>query len=160
MKAKKKGANRICMHTSWFRSARRRLLLLPRRRQQQQLSRTLLCRLRPLLRAIPGSPGTLATRLRGISHYSTLSSIESSSPFMKDQPIGDVPEGFETLREGEATVLVPRGKSAGFYNPAQVVNRDLTIAVIRTHIEERLERGRDRPLRILEGLAATGEHVL
>jgi len=38
-------------------------------------------------------------------------------------------EAFTTLTEGRATILT-QGNNEAFYNPAQVVNRDLSIAVI------------------------------
>jgi tRNA (guanine26-N2/guanine27-N2)-dimethyltransferase len=81
-----------------------------------------------------------------------------------------VPEGFTTLTEGEATILT-QGNNEAFYNPAQVVNRDLSIAVInhfqkvraeetlnlsRSQKSKNLRTSKDGGLRILEGLAATG----
>ena len=81
----------------------------------------------------------------------------------------EVPEGYTTLTEGMATIL-QKGNEA-FYNPAQVVNRDLSIAAINYFNEmrknesmklSRLQRSKGTPanrrkgLRILEGLAATG----
>jgi tRNA (guanine26-N2/guanine27-N2)-dimethyltransferase len=80
-----------------------------------------------------------------------------------------VPDGFTTLTEGQATILT-KGANEAFYNPAQVVNRDLSIAVInyfqtvRSEDDINMSRGQrkkvrtaaDGGLRVLEGLAATG----
>src|SRR3989338_122798 len=58
-------------------------------------------------------------------------------------------------------VLVYSEADQAFYNPVQVANRDLTIAVLRTfapeyvHYRKRGER-RGRGLRVLEALSATG----
>lgn len=49
-----------------------------------------------------------------------------------------IPEGFESVSEGKATVL-SQGNSV-FYNRAQVVNRDISIAVLRWFIEEGFEK--------------------
>lgn len=45
-----------------------------------------------------------------------------------------IPEGFEGVSEGKATVL-SQGNSV-FYNRAQVVNRDISIAVLRWFIQQ------------------------
>lgn len=55
----------------------------------------------------------------------------------------------EEIIEGSARILHPKGSV--FYNPAQVVNRDLSVLVLRHH-----ERNSKKPLRILEALSATG----
>ena len=47
----------------------------------------------------------------------------------------NVPEGYSHISEGKATIL-QQGNSV-FYNKAQVVNRDLSMAVLRWFIEER-----------------------
>jgi tRNA G26 N,N-dimethylase Trm1 len=54
-----------------------------------------------------------------------------------------IPEGFTAIREGAATVLLP-SVEAVFYNPAQIVNRDLSVAVIRAFGVERLADRRER----------------
>lgn len=92
--------------------------------------------------------------------------IDSSSSFIAF--FRDIPEGYAAQSEGQATIL-QKGNEV-FYNPAQVVNRDLSIAVIN-YFEKirktenikpsRLQRNRGLPnidegLRILEGLAASG----
>ena len=51
------------------------------------------------------------------------------------QPCRQVPEGCAYVTEGTATVL-QQGNSV-FYNKAQVVNRDLSIAVLQWFINER-----------------------
>lgn len=60
------------------------------------------------------------------------------------------PQGHEELVEGLARVVFKRGQV--FYNPAQVVNRDLSVLVLRWLQRER----QHAPLRILEALSATG----
>lgn len=47
-------------------------------------------------------------------------------------------EAFTTLTEGRATILT-QGNNEAFYNPAQVVNRDLSIAVINHFQKVRAE---------------------
>lgn len=59
------------------------------------------------------------------------------------------PESFTEITEGLAKSLHPPGKV--FYNPAQVVNRDLSLLLLRHHI-----RTTQKPLRILEALSASG----
>lgn len=97
---------------------------------------------------------------------------------------GQVPEGFTSQKEGKATILIPQ-KSEAFYNPAQVVNRDLSVACLKQFAKKRREEvvdGKLKPhmfkngaprcldpaivaerrasdpeqIRILEGLAASG----
>lgn len=65
---------------------------------------------------------------------------------------GVIPEGFEELIEGAARAVYRKGEV--FYNPAQVVNRDLSVLVLRWLQRERGEGA--PPLRILEALSATG----
>lgn len=63
---------------------------------------------------------------------------------------GGIPPGHEELTEGLARVIFRSGEV--FYNPAQVVNRDLSVLVLRW-----LQRERGgAPLRVLEALSATG----
>lgn len=62
-----------------------------------------------------------------------------------------VPEGFTELTEGLARALHRQG--AVFYNPAQVVNRDLSVLVLRWLARQSAPAG---PLRVLEALSATG----
>lgn len=57
-------------------------------------------------------------------------------------------ETLEELREGLSRVLYRKGEV--FYNPAQVVNRDLSILLLRHHART------SPPLKILEALSATG----
>ena len=86
------------------------------------------------------------------------------------EPEKPVPDGFSTITEGCATILT-QGNNEAFFNPAQCVNRDLSIAVInyfqKMRKDEALQLSRnqrvklsrtskDGGLRILEGLAATG----
>ncbi|KAK9806734.1 hypothetical protein WJX72_000916 [[Myrmecia] bisecta] len=90
-----------------------------------------------------------------------------------------VPDGYTVLTEGEASIL-QRGNDV-FYNPAQIINRDISIAVLRYFVKQRAEeiksgklkrprqRGGPTPgaadkaeakdpgsIHILEGLAASG----
>ncbi|CAL5223126.1 g5591 [Coccomyxa viridis] len=54
------------------------------------------------------------------------------------QPSGlPVPEGTKTVTEGQATIL-HQGENV-FYNPAQVINRDLSVAVLRYFVKQRRE---------------------
>ena len=75
------------------------------------------------------------------------------------------PEGYTKVMEGTAATLCKvnaDGTQEVFYNPAQVVNRDLSTLAIRGYDALRRERptkkGRpaDKGLRILEALSATG----
>lgn len=88
-----------------------------------------------------------------------------------------VPTGYSVLREGSASIL-QKGNDV-FYNPAQVVNRDLSVSVLRYYVAKRADeiatgklknktRGigsirpppdADKPAEgayVLEGLAASG----
>lgn len=47
----------------------------------------------------------------------------------------EVPEGFSVLTEGKASIL--QHGSDVFYNPVQVVNRDISVAVLRYYVEQR-----------------------
>ncbi|KAK9808261.1 hypothetical protein WJX73_004388 [Symbiochloris irregularis] len=88
------------------------------------------------------------------------------------------PEGYQVLQEGKACIL-HRGNDV-FYNPAQVINRDLSCAVLQHFARERLKELQQGPVKrvrgknnvppstgnyrppsqegitVLEGLAATG----
>lgn len=63
------------------------------------------------------------------------------------KPLGTA--NMEEIIEGTTRILHPKGSV--FYNPAQVVNRDLSILVLR-----HFSRERKKPLQILEALSATG----
>ena len=96
---------------------------------------------------------------------------------VRDAPnhIDRVPAGFKTKTEGKATILQQANET--FYNPAQVVNRDLSIAVLTYFESRRREEGKAKArggkmdakgpahgkgrntkkgLHILEGLSASG----
>lgn len=62
------------------------------------------------------------------------------------------PDTFDELVEGLAHALYRKGQV--FYNPAQVVNRDLSVLVLRWLVRQRPPTA--RPLHILEALSATG----
>ncbi len=68
-------------------------------------------------------------------------------------PYNGLPEGYdEQIVEGSARAFFKRGKV--FYNPVQVVNRDLSVHVLRWFVRE---RGSEAPsIRILEALSASG----
>jgi len=51
---------------------------------------------------------------------------------------GEIPEGFQVLREGKATVIYRHGES--FYNNVQVVNRDMSCMMLRVYDDYRRER--------------------
>lgn len=54
-----------------------------------------------------------------------------------------IPEGFSSVTEGQATIL-QQGNTV-FYNKAQVVNRDISMAVLRWFIKQRgTERKRQK----------------
>lgn len=78
-------------------------------------------------------------------------------PILPKMPTSTEPP-FEELREGAAKALYQKG--AVFYNPAQVVNRDLSILILRHFQREHAipspKHPNPVPLRILEALSATG----
>lgn len=85
-----------------------------------------------------------------LSHEQPNTPPDSSSP-------PDHPPHFTELREGDATALYR--KPHVFYNPAQVVNRDLSVLLLRwlTRQPPFLTPGQpQRQLRVLEALSATG----
>ena len=57
--------------------------------------------------------------------------------------IKQAPEGYTTQSEGKATIL-QKGNEA-FYNPAQVINRDLSIAVINYYSKFRQQQQQSNP---------------
>lgn len=78
---------------------------------------------------------------------SRLPTIGAAGP---EAAAGPVPKDCEELVEGLARVIFRKGQV--FYNPVQVVNRDLSVLVLRW-----LQRQRpDKPMRVLEALSATG----
>ncbi|KAF3329183.1 putative tRNA (guanine(26)-N(2))-dimethyltransferase 2 [Carex littledalei] len=50
----------------------------------------------------------------------------------------EIPEGYTVVKEGEAQILMQTSNTV-FFNKAQVNNRDMSIAVLRTFIEKRKE---------------------
>lgn len=60
---------------------------------------------------------------------------------------------MNSVVEGSAKILVPAGKV--FYNPAQCVNRDLSVMVLRTFLKDYKNKSSDKKV-ILEALSATG----
>ena len=66
---------------------------------------------------------------------------------------------FEIVTEGLATTVNAREtdkKKAAFYNPAQVINRDLSLACIQWHVDSRLAAEPGARLTYLEALSASG----
>ena len=67
---------------------------------------------------------------------------------------------FEIVREGRVTCVNEKkpgaGKKAAFYNPAQVINRDLSLACIQWHIDQQKQIDPERKLTYLEALSASG----
>ena len=51
---------------------------------------------------------------------------------------GEVPEGFQVLQEGLATIIYRHGES--FYNNVQVVNRDISVMMLRFYDDYRREQ--------------------
>lgn len=66
---------------------------------------------------------------------------------------------FDKITEGLVKTVVERvdekTKSA-FYNPAQVVNRDLSLFMIQSYIDEKRAGGYEGELSYLEALSASG----
>ncbi|XP_031492718.1 probable tRNA (guanine(26)-N(2))-dimethyltransferase 2 isoform X1 [Nymphaea colorata] len=60
----------------------------------------------------------------------------------KPKNLHDDSAGYRILKEGEAEILIHRNDV--FYNKAQVVNRDLSIAVLRTYVDKRNEEHKVR----------------
>jgi tRNA (guanine26-N2/guanine27-N2)-dimethyltransferase len=91
----------------------------------------------------------LARALRWSRGCLAQSSVETAPP-------GVTPLGHEELVEGLARVIFRKGDV--FYNPAQVVNRDLSVLVLRWLQRERSASsgGPTAGLRVLEALSATG----
>jgi len=110
---------------------------------------------------------------RNIHQYrNKFSSLIANTPFLSETMLDEVPEGFEVITEGQASMLYEK-KEAVFYNKVQVLNRDVSIQVIRLFAEQRIiEKNRklikhntnfpDSPfplcdgIRVLDALAATG----
>ncbi len=80
-----------------------------------------------------------------------LSSVMETSG-LGDRLPGVVPEGYEELVEGSARAIYKKGEV--FYNPVQVVNRDLSVQMLRWLVRDRGPEA--PPIRILEALSATG----
>jgi len=64
-----------------------------------------------------------------------LARMASTTPKIKP---GEVPAGYKAHTESSTTILVPDSNTA-FLNPVQQYNRDLSIAVIRSWNEMRIE---------------------
>lgn len=79
-----------------------------------------------------------------------------SPPTGEGPAVSAVPDGYTELTEGRAKAVFPTGQV--FYNPAQVVNRDLSILTLR-HTVAALRAEHNSPnetYSVLEGLAASG----
>jgi tRNA (guanine26-N2/guanine27-N2)-dimethyltransferase len=60
------------------------------------------------------------------------------------------------LIKGKATVYFKKSNNQVFYNPIQEFNRDLSIAVINSYSAIHRQDSNDKPIEILEALAASG----
>lgn len=67
----------------------------------------------------------------------------------------EVPEGFILIKEGQASMLFPKENEV-FYNKVQVLNRDLSIMMLRLFAERRL---RDKEAKRLKREGLTPEQV-
>ncbi|KAF3796626.1 hypothetical protein EJ110_NYTH01769 [Nymphaea thermarum] len=67
---------------------------------------------------------------------------ERKNATTKPKSLHDDSAGYRILKEGEAEILIHRNDV--FYNKAQVVNRDLSIAVLRTYVDKRNEEHKVR----------------
>lgn len=67
----------------------------------------------------------------------------------------EVPEGFVLIKEGQASMLFPKENEV-FYNKVQVLNRDLSIMMLRLFAERRL---RDKEAKRLKREGLTPEQV-
>lgn len=64
-------------------------------------------------------------------------------------------QASQEVKEGSTTIVVPKGQV--FYNPVQQFNRDLSISVISTFLQQyQVSQKRGAPTTIFEGLSATG----
>ncbi|CAK8533365.1 unnamed protein product [Lathyrus sativus] len=67
------------------------------------------------------------------------------------------PEDFKIIKEGEAEILMHK-KNTVFFNKAQVNNRDLSIAVLRTFISKRKQEHEANLLKRAKGAKKTSEN--
>jgi len=67
----------------------------------------------------------------------------------------EVPEGFVLIKEGQASMLFPKENEV-FYNKVQVLNRDLSIMMLRLFAERRL---RDKEAKRLKREGLTPEQI-
>lgn len=96
-------------------------------------------------------PLLLPARLLLLRFFRSMSLPKPSHPFEK------ISEGTSVIKEGSASIKFPKGKV--FYNPVQQFNRDLSVVVIKTFIEEVIKNDKNRKdfeVNILEALSATG----
>lgn len=98
---------------------------------------------------------TVASRMQGIKQSAASSADPDANPdanadaaLNTNSSPADM-ANMDEIVEGSARILHPKG--AVFYNPAQVVNRDLSVLVLRHHTKTQTT-----PQRILEALSATG----
>ena len=101
---------------------------------------------------MPESYNLLIMQLLRWARRSLNSALEATTLGERAPPTG-IPKGYdEQIVEGSARTFFKREKV--FYNPVQVVNRDLSVQVLRWFVRE---RGSDAPpIRILEALSASG----
>lgn len=105
----------------------------------------------PAVPRFPVTPSVLSNRLKATANWFH-QKMTVTKDAIQDQIPGHIPDGYDELVEGTARALYRRGEV--FYNPAQVVNRDLSVLVLRYLQRQRGENA--PPLHILEALSATG----
>ena len=100
-------------------------------------------------RGLPtSSPSLLLPSARRVRAFS--STMATPAPTTQD-----VPEGFVLIKEGQASMLFPKENEV-FYNKVQVLNRDLSIMMLRLFAERRL---RDKDAKRLKREGLTPEQV-
>jgi hypothetical protein len=79
----------------------------------------------------------LSKLIRSFALFDKAFLVRMASTAPKIKP-GEVPAGYKAHTESSTTILVPDSNTA-FLNPVQQYNRDLSIAVIRSWNEMRIE---------------------
>ncbi len=105
-------------------------------------------------------PRFLARRIATTTTTTTLQVQRSQRTLMAppipfEAPGPDVPEGFVLIKEGQASMLFPKENEV-FYNKVQVLNRDLSIMMLRLFAERRM---RDKEAKRLKKEGLTPEQV-
>lgn len=82
-------------------------------------------------------------RFRTTATRATMSTTSTTSP---DQPKA-CPPGYKVITEGKASMIYPADANEVFYNPVQVVNRDLSVSMIRLFAERRVREKTEKQMR-------------